>query len=28
MERLVGEMKKSLEEKETMIAELETKVLG
>ena len=28
MERLVGEMKKSLEEKETMISELETKVLG
>ncbi|MRR12479.1 hypothetical protein EG835_08450, partial [bacterium] len=28
MERLIGEMKKSLEEKETMIGELETKVLG
>ena len=28
MERLIGEMKASLEEKTTMIAELETKVLG
>lgn len=28
MERLVGEMKKTLEEKEAMIGELETKVLG
>lgn len=28
MERLVGEMRKTLEEKETMISELETKVLG
>jgi hypothetical protein len=28
MERLIGEMRKTLEEKETMIGELETKVLG
>lgn len=28
MERVIGEMRKNLEEKETMIAELETKVLG